>query len=42
MSHDVEKAFVKVLGDAKGSEEEGRKEVKLLKDRSRFLQDVWS
>ncbi|UZJ56446.1 hypothetical protein CBS101457_005766 [Exobasidium rhododendri] len=40
MSHDVEKAFIQVLGN--GSEEEGKKEVKLLKDRSRFLQDVWS
>jgi NADPH-ferrihemoprotein reductase len=42
MSHDVERAFVKLLGEAKGSEEEGKKEVKMLKDRSRFLQDVWS
>jgi NADPH-ferrihemoprotein reductase len=42
MSHDVEKAFVKLLADAKGSEEEGKKEVKMLKERSRFLQAVWS
>lgn len=43
MSQDVERAFVKVLAEAKdGSEEAGKKEVKLLKDRSRFLQDVWS
>lgn len=43
MSHDVEKIFVKLLAEAKGgSEEEGKKEVKMLKDRSRFLQDVWS
>jgi len=43
MSHDVERAFVRVLASAKGgSEEEGKKEVKMLKDRSRFLQDVWS
>lgn len=42
MSHDVEKAFVQVLGKAKGSEEDGKKEVKMLKERSRFLQDVWS
>lgn len=42
MSHDVEKAFVQILGKAKGSEEEGKKEVKTLKERSRFLQDVWS
>jgi NADPH-ferrihemoprotein reductase len=42
MSHDVEKAFVQVLAKAKGSEEEAKKEIKTLKERSRFLQDVWS
>lgn len=42
MAHDVEAIFAKILEEAKGSAEEGKKEMKLLKERSRLLLDVWS
>ncbi|CAD6885838.1 unnamed protein product [Tilletia controversa] len=42
MSHDVENVLVKILGEAKGSEAAGRQEIKMLKERSRMLLDVWS
>ncbi len=42
MAHDVEAVFAKILEEAKGSAEEGKKEMKLLKERSRLLLDVWS
>ena len=42
MAHDVEQVFQKILIEAKGSEAEGMKEYKLLKERSRLLLDVWS
>lgn len=44
MSKAVEETLCKILGEAKGgsAEVEGVAEVKLLKERSRFLTDVWS
>ncbi|KAI0826869.1 cytochrome P450 oxidoreductase [Trametes gibbosa] len=44
MSKAVEETLCKILGEAKGgsAEVEGAAEVKLLKERSRFLTDVWS
>ncbi|KAJ3771639.1 cytochrome P450 oxidoreductase [Lentinula raphanica] len=44
MSKAVEEVLAKVLGEAKGgsAEEEGAAEVKMLKERSRLLLDVWS
>ncbi|KIS70182.1 putative NADPH-cytochrome P450 reductase [Mycosarcoma maydis] len=42
MAHDVEAIFGKILEEAKGSAEEAKKEIKLLKERSRLLLDVWS
>ncbi|KAK0539820.1 hypothetical protein OC835_000992 [Tilletia horrida] len=42
MSHDVENVLAKILGEAKGSEAAGRQEIKMLKERSRMLLDVWS
>ncbi|PWY99895.1 putative NADPH-cytochrome P450 reductase [Testicularia cyperi] len=42
MAQDVEAVFTKILEDAKGSAEEAKKEIKLLKERSRLLLDVWS
>ncbi|CAL1713362.1 unnamed protein product [Somion occarium] len=44
MSKAVEEALCKILGEAKGgsAEVEGAAELKLLKERSRLLLDVWS
>ncbi|EST07036.1 Flavodoxin/nitric oxide synthase [Kalmanozyma brasiliensis GHG001] len=42
MAQDVEAIFGKILEEAKGSAGEGKKEMKLLKERSRLLLDVWS
>lgn len=43
MSKGVEEALAKILGEAKGAGvEEGHKEVKTLKERSRLMLDVWS
>lgn len=42
MAHDVEKILLKVITEAKGSEEAGQKEVKLMKERGKWLLDVWS
>ncbi|OCH91889.1 cytochrome P450 oxidoreductase [Obba rivulosa] len=44
MSKAVEETLCKILGEAKGgtAEVEGVAEVKLLKERSRMLSDVWS
>lgn len=44
MSKGVEEMLAKVLGEAKGgsAEVEGVAEVKMLKERSRLLSDVWS
>jgi len=44
MSKAVEETLCKILGEAKGgsAEVEGAAEVKLLKERSRMLSDVWS
>ncbi|KAI0667595.1 cytochrome P450 oxidoreductase [Trametes maxima] len=44
MSKAVEETLSRVLGEAKGgsAEIEGAAELKLLKERSRFLTDVWS
>ncbi|KAI8986083.1 cytochrome P450 oxidoreductase [Trametes punicea] len=44
MSKAVEETLCRILGEAKGgsAEVEGAAEVKLLKERSRFLTDVWS
>ena len=43
MSKSVEDALARLLGNAKGGDvEEGQKEVKLLKERSRLMLDVWS
>ncbi|OSD07138.1 cytochrome P450 oxidoreductase [Trametes coccinea BRFM310] len=44
MSKAVEETLARILGEAKGgsAEVEGAAEVKLLKERSRFLTDVWS
>lgn len=40
MAHDVEAVFSKIIAEAKGSEEAGKAEIKLLKERSRLLLDV--
>ena len=44
MSKAVEETFCKILGEAKGGSAsvEGAAELKLLKERSRYLTDVWS
>ena len=44
MSKAVEETLCRILGEAKGgsAEVEGVAELKLLKERSRFLTDVWS
>ena len=44
MSKAVEETLCRILGEAKGGsgEVEGAAELKLLKERSRFLTDVWS
>ena len=44
MSKAVEETLSRILGEAKGGsgEVEGAAELKLLKERSRFLTDVWS
>jgi NADPH-ferrihemoprotein reductase len=44
MAKSVEETLAKILGEAKNgtTEKEGVQEVKLLKDRSRYLTDVWS
>nr|AXL48365.1 cytochrome P450 reductase [Ganoderma lucidum] len=44
MSKAVEETLCRILGEAKGgsAEVEGAAELKLLKERSRFLTDVWS
>ena len=43
MSHDVETTLARILGEAKGSDEAfGRAELKQLKERNRFMTDVWS
>jgi len=44
MSKAVEETLARILGEAKGgsAEVEGVAEVKLLKERSRLMLDVWS
>lgn len=44
MSKQVEEVLAKILGEAKGgsAEVEGAAELKLLKERSRLMLDVWS
>lgn len=44
MSKAVEEVLAKILGEAKGgsAEVEGVAEIKLLKERSRLMLDVWS
>ncbi|KZP01354.1 NADPH-dependent cytochrome P450 oxidoreductase [Calocera viscosa TUFC12733] len=44
MAHDVEEKLMQMLGEGKGgsAEVEGAAELKLLKERSRLLLDVWS
>ena len=44
MSKSVEDVLMRMLGEAKGgsAEKEGAAELKLLKERSRYLTDVWS
>lgn len=44
MSKGVEESIAKILGEAKGgsAEVEGMAEVRMLKERSRYLTDVWS
>ncbi|BGP25324.1 cytochrome p450 oxidoreductase [Rhodotorula toruloides] len=43
MAKQVERELAHILGKAKGgSDEDGEKELKLLKDRNRLLLDVWS
>jgi len=44
MSKSVEDVLMRLLGEAKGgsAEKEGAAELKLLKERSRYLTDVWS
>lgn len=42
MAHDVEKTLLKIIAEAKGSPEAAQKEVKLMKERSKWLLDVWS
>lgn len=42
MAQEVEQVFARILSEAKGSTEAGKAEIKMMKDRSRFLLDVWS
>lgn len=44
MAHSVEEKLAQILGDAKGgtADKEGAEAVKLLKERSRLMLDVWS
>ena len=43
MCHDVESTLARILGEAKGVDEEaGRAELKQLKERNRMMLDVWS
>ena len=43
MCHDVEATLSRILGEAKGGDEElGHAEIKALKDRNRMMLDVWS
>ncbi len=44
MSKQVEDVLARILGEAKGgsAEVEGAAEIKLLKERSRLMLDVWS
>ncbi|CAO1617258.1 unnamed protein product [Sympodiomycopsis kandeliae] len=42
MAHDVEDTLLRILTEAKGSKESAQREVKLLKERSKWLLDVWS
>jgi NADPH-ferrihemoprotein reductase len=44
MSKQVEEVLAKILGEAKGgsTEVEGAAEIKILKERSRLMLDVWS
>jgi len=43
MSKEVEEVIARILGEAKGgSEAEGVAEIKLMKERSRLMLDVWS
>jgi NADPH-ferrihemoprotein reductase len=44
MAKQVEEILARILGEAKGgsAEKEGAAEVKLLKERSRLMLDVWS
>ena len=44
MSKQVEEVLTKILGEAKGgsAEVEGVAEIKILKERSRLMLDVWS
>ena len=43
MCHDVEHTLARILGEAKGADEEvGRQELKLLHDKNRMMLDVWS
>lgn len=44
MSRSVEETLARILGEAKGgsADLEGAAEIKLLKERSRLLLDVWS
>ncbi len=44
MSKAVEETLARILGEAKGgsADVEGNAEVKLLKERSRLMLDVWS
>jgi NADPH-ferrihemoprotein reductase len=44
MAKAVEEVLTKILGEAKGgsAEVEGAAEIKLLKERSRLMLDVWS
>lgn len=42
MAHDVENVLLRILTEAKGNKEAAQREVKLLKERSKWLLDVWS
>jgi len=44
MSKQVEEVLAKIFGEAKGgsAEVEGTAEIKILKERSRLMLDVWS
>lgn len=44
MAKSVEERLAQMLGAARGgtAEKEGMKEIKLLKERNRFMTDVWS